>query len=173
LHAARFHEKTPIGPQSAGGCVRLRAIPAESLRHLPEYDACVKRAGQPEEFAGPSALATSAVQPASMRRSMLLFHGPSRSCGQRFCHPSPTFGILTGPCAQMQGMAIEAIPYWERISAPPGGDSAHRPVQSGPARACVLLCNPNNPTRHCLGSRVDPGAGCCRTRPPLVWWMTL
>ena len=80
--------------------------------------------------------------------------------GDRLLTTSPTFGYYT-PCARMQGMVIEAIPYrmpgfafpFEEILAalttpPAGADGSWRPPR------LLLLCNPNNPT----GTRLAPEA---------------
>jgi len=80
--------------------------------------------------------------------------------GDRLLTTSPTFGYYT-PCARMQGMVIEAIPYrmpgfafpFEEILAalttpPAGADESWRPPR------LLLLCNPNNPT----GTRLAPEA---------------
>jgi histidinol-phosphate aminotransferase len=68
--------------------------------------------------------------------------------GQTLLTTSPTFGYYT-PCAQMQGMAIEAIPYQLPDFAFPleelGAALARRP-------RILLICNPNNPT----GTRLAP-----------------
>jgi histidinol-phosphate aminotransferase len=80
--------------------------------------------------------------------------------GDRLLTTSPTFGYYT-PCARMQGMVIEAIPYrmpgfafpFEEILAalttpPAEADGSWRPP------SLLLLCNPNNPT----GTRLAPEA---------------
>lgn len=80
--------------------------------------------------------------------------------GDRLLTTSPTFGYYT-PCARMQGMVIEAIPYrmpgyafpFEEIlsalTTPPAeADGSWRPPR------LLLLCNPNNPT----GTRLAPEA---------------
>jgi len=80
--------------------------------------------------------------------------------GDRLLTTSPTFGYYT-PCARMQGMVIEAIPYrmpgfafpFEEILAalttpPAGSDGGWRSPR------LLLLCNPNNPT----GTRLAPEA---------------
>jgi histidinol-phosphate aminotransferase len=80
--------------------------------------------------------------------------------GDRLLTTSPTFGYYT-PCARMQGMEIEAIPYrlpdfafpFEAILAaltgpPTGVSEGWRPPRM------LLLCNPNNPT----GTRLAPQA---------------
>ena len=80
--------------------------------------------------------------------------------GDRLLTTSPTFGYYT-PCAQMQGMGIEAIPYeGDAFAFPlaairaallgPAGDGAASGVWTPPR--ILLLCNPNNPT----GTRLAP-----------------
>ena len=73
--------------------------------------------------------------------------------GETLLTTSPTFGYYS-PCAQMQGMAIEAIPY--------EGADFHFPLEAvrrsllqpagGTSPRLLLLCNPNNPT----GTRLAP-----------------
>jgi histidinol-phosphate aminotransferase len=78
--------------------------------------------------------------------------------GDRVLTTSPTFGYYT-PCAQMQGMAIEAIPYegpqfafpLDKIRAALGGQNAAGDGEAPPPRL-LLICNPNNPT----GTRLAP-----------------
>jgi histidinol-phosphate aminotransferase len=80
--------------------------------------------------------------------------------GDRLLTTSPTFGYYS-PCARMQGMAIEALPYrgaefafpLEQIRAAllgPGG--AGEPSGNWQPPRILLLCNPNNPT----GTRLAP-----------------
>jgi histidinol-phosphate aminotransferase len=125
---------------------------------------------------GVPALATvSLPQPPALRPSLRieqvgLFNGVDAAIhavfqaygtpGDRLLTTSPTFGYYT-PCARMQGMAIEAIPYrmpgfafpFEEILAalttpPAGADGGWLPPR------LLLLCNPNNPT----GTRLAPEA---------------
>jgi len=125
---------------------------------------------------GVPALATvSLPQPTALRPSLRieqvgLFNGVDAAIhalfqaygapGDRLLTTSPTFGYYT-PCARMQGMVIEAIPYrmpgfafpFEEILAalttpPAGADESWRPPR------LLLLCNPNNPT----GTRLAPEA---------------
>jgi histidinol-phosphate aminotransferase len=73
--------------------------------------------------------------------------------GDTLLTTSPTFGYYS-PCAQMQGMTIQAIPYrlndfgfpLEQIR-----QALLQPEDGRPPRL-LLLCNPNNPT----GSRLAP-----------------
>ena len=75
------------------------------------------------------------------------------AAGEALLTTSPTFGYYS-PCAQMQGMVIEAIPY-------EGGDfrfplaairRALLEPEGGRPPRLLLLCNPNNPT----GTRLAP-----------------
>jgi histidinol-phosphate aminotransferase len=80
--------------------------------------------------------------------------------GDRLLTTSPTFGYYT-PCALMQGMVIEAIPYrmpgfafpFEEILAALTTPPAEADGSWCPPRL-LLLCNPNNPT----GTRLAPEA---------------
>ena len=138
-----FNENT-VGP-SPRVVEALRAIPADHIAIYPEYDGLreavvgqLPRPLQPEQvgvFNGVDA-AIHAV-----------FHAYGDR-GETLLTTSPTFGYYT-PCAQMQGMAIEAIPYeGEAFAFPLEGIRAalnRRP-------RLLLICNPNNPT----GTRLAP-----------------
>ena len=158
-----FNENT-VGP-SPQVAAALRAIPAEQIAIYPEYD------GLREAFianlsaqhsSGPSVLARP-LQPEQIG----LFNGVDAAIhaifhaygdrGDTLLTTSPTFGYYS-PCAQMQGMAITAIPYrlpdfafpLEDVRAallqPGGSTTAQRPPR------LLLICNPNNPT----GTRLAP-----------------
>ena len=72
--------------------------------------------------------------------------------GDRLLTTSPTFGYYS-PCAQMQGMEIEAIPYGEPDFAFPLQALTAALLRPGVAPPKLLLiCNPNNPT----GTRLAP-----------------
>jgi len=142
-----FNENT-VGP-SPKVVEAIRAIPPDHYAIYPEYDglreAVVANLGMPLQreqiglFNGVDA-ALHAV-----------FHAYGAS-GDRLLTTSPTFGYYT-PCAQMQGMVIEAIPYalpdfdfpLEALTA-----ALLRPGVAPPK--LLLLCNPNNPT----GTRLAP-----------------
>jgi histidinol-phosphate aminotransferase len=138
-----FNENT-VGP-SPQVVEALRAIPADHIAIYPEYDglreavvASLQRPLQPEQvglFNGVDA-AIHAV-----------FHAYGDR-GETLLTTSPTFGYYT-PCAQMQGMAIEAIPYEGEAFAFP-----LQAIRSALARRprLLLICNPNNPT----GTRLAP-----------------
>ena len=138
-----FNENT-VGP-SPRVVEALRAIPADHIAIYPEYDglreavaAQLPRPLQPEQvgvFNGVDA-AIHAV-----------FHAYGDR-GETLLTTSPTFGYYT-PCAQMQGMAIEAIPYEGEAFAFPL--EAIRAALTRRPRL-LLICNPNNPT----GTRLAP-----------------
>ncbi|MCH9713305.1 MAG: histidinol-phosphate aminotransferase family protein, partial [Cyanobacteria bacterium] len=76
-----------------------------------------------------------------------IFHAYG-SRGDTLLTTSPTFGYYS-PCAQMQGMAIEAIPYHLPDFAFPL-EEIRAALGQGPR--LLLICNPNNPT----GTRLAP-----------------
>jgi len=75
--------------------------------------------------------------------------------GETLLTTSPTFGYYT-PCAQMQGMAIKAIPYRLPDFAFPLEELRTALLGEGApgwrAPRILLICNPNNPT----GTRLAP-----------------
>lgn len=138
-----FNENT-VGP-SPRVVEALRAIPGEHIAIYPEYDglrealiANLSRPLQPEQiglFNGVDAAIHA------------IFHAYGDR-GDTLLTTSPTFGYYT-PCAQMQGMAIEAIPYRLPDFAFPLAEI--RAALAGLPRL-LLICNPNNPT----GTRLAP-----------------
>jgi len=174
-----FNENT-VGP-SPQVVEALRAIPAEQIAVYPEYDGLreafianlsAQHPGQhsPEHSAGaPPAHPLQPEQIGLFNGVDAAIHAIFHAYGDRgdtLLTTSPTFGYYN-PCARMQGMAIEAIPYrlpdfafpLEEIRAAllgkcPGGQgqgqgsaAADRPPR------LLLICNPNNPT----GTRLAPG----------------
>ena len=165
-----FNENT-VGP-SPKVVEAIRAIPADQYAIYPEYDG-LREAVLASLADMPGAV--SLPQPPALRPSLRieqvgLFNGVDAAIhavfqaygapGDRLLTTSPTFGYYT-PCARMQGMVIEAIPYrmpgfafpFEEILAalttpPAGADQGWRPPR------LLLLCNPNNPT----GTRLAPEA---------------
>ena len=155
-----FNENT-IGP-SPQVVEALRAIPAEQIAIYPEYDGL--REAVAANLADRSHGRPGLAHP--LRADQIgLFNGVDAAIhavfhaygdrGDTLLTTSPSFGYYT-PCAQMQGMAIEAIPY--------AGDAFHFPLEalrralltppSGRPPRLLLLCNPNNPT----GTRLAPEA---------------
>jgi len=144
-----FNENT-LGP-SPKVVEAIRAIPSDHYAIYPEYDGLREAV---VTSLGSQVLAT-ALTPAHVglfngvdAALHAVFHAYGAS-GDRLLTTSPTFGYYT-PCAQMQGMAIEAIPYQ-------GADFAFplellRSALLGNPPRILLICNPNNPT----GTRLAP-----------------
>ncbi len=150
-----FNENT-VGP-SPRVVEAIRAIPADHYAIYPEYDG-LREAVVASLLAEAGALPGSgaALAPAHIG----LFNGVDAALhavfhaygapGDRLLTTSPTFGYYT-PCARMQGMAIEAIPYLLPGFAFPLEAIRAALAASEPPRI-LLLCNPNNPT----GTRLEP-----------------
>ena len=143
-----FNENT-MGP-SPQVVAAIRAIPAEQYAIYPEYDGL--RQAVVANLAGVGL--SRPLQPDQIG----LFNGVDAAIhaifhaygdrGDTLLTTSPTFGYYT-PCAQMQGMAIEAIPY----RLPDFGfplEELRAALQGCPR--IMLICNPNNPT----GTRLAP-----------------
>jgi histidinol-phosphate aminotransferase len=149
-----FNENT-VGP-SPKVVEALRAIPADHIAIYPEYD------GLREALANNLNASAADGSPALARPlrcdQIGLFNGVDAAIhaifhaygdrGDTLLTTSPTFGYYT-PCAQMQGMAIEAIPYRLPDFAYPFAEI--RAALAGRPRL-LLICNPNNPT----GTRLPP-----------------
>ena len=144
-----FNENT-VGP-SPKVVEAIRAIPADHYAIYPEYD------GLREAVV--ASLGAQALAAALTPKHVGLFNGVDAALhalfhaygasGDRLLTTSPTFGYYT-PCAQMQGMAIEAIPYQGADFAFPL-DELRAALLGQPPRL-LLICNPNNPT----GTRLAP-----------------
>ncbi|MBC1259845.1 histidinol-phosphate aminotransferase family protein [Synechococcus sp. BSF8S] len=151
-----FNENT-VGP-SPLVVEAVRAIPADHYAIYPEYD------GLREAVV--ASLGGMGLSPAHIG----LFNGVDAALhavfhsygapGDRLLTTSPTFGYYS-PCARMQGMTIEAIPYrlpdysfpLEEIRAALlGPAAAGEPSGDWHPPRLLLLCNPNNPT----GTRLAP-----------------
>ena len=155
-----FNENT-VGP-SPQVVAAIRAMPADHFAIYPEYD------GLREAVVG-SLLATAGVAASQAPGAgclsadhIGLFNGVDAAIhavfhaygdrGDRLLTTSPTFGYYT-PCAQMQGMVIEAIPYALPDFAFPLEALTAALLRPGVAPPKLLLiCNPNNPT----GTRLAP-----------------
>ena len=148
-----FNENT-VGP-SPKVVEAIRAIPADHYAIYPEYDGL--REAVATNLADRSGGRAGLAHPLTPDHVGLfngvdaalhaVFHAYGAS-GDRLLTTSPTFGYYT-PCAQMQGMAIEAIPYL----LPDFGfplEELRAALQSCPR--ILLICNPNNPT----GTRLAP-----------------
>ena len=143
-----FNENT-VGPSSRV-VEAIRAIPADHYAIYPEYDGL-------REAVVANLAATGLGQPLTPEQ-IGLFNGVDAAIhaifhaygdrGETLLTTSPTFGYYT-PCAQMQGMAIEAIPYRLPDFAFPL-DAIRAALTRRPR--ILLICNPNNPT----GTRLAP-----------------
>jgi len=153
-----FNENT-IGP-SPRVLEALGAVPAEHIAIYPEYDGL--REAVIANLADRSAGRPGLMRPLSPSQ-IGLFNGVDAAIhavfhaygdrGDRLLTTTPTFGYYT-PCAQMQGMEIEAIPYVGDGFAFPLETIRAALVRPGtPPPKLLLLCNPNNPT----GTRLAPG----------------
>jgi len=138
-----FNENT-VGP-SPKVVEALRAIPPDHYAIYPEYD------GLREAVITNLALPLQPEQIGLFNGVDAAIHAICHAYGDRgqtLLTTSPTFGYYT-PCAQMQGMAIEAMAY--------GGEDFAFPLQEvrlalAQAPRILLICNPNNPT----GTRLAP-----------------
>ena len=102
-----FNENT-VGP-SPHVVAAIRAIPADQYAIYPEYD------GLREAVLANLALPLAPSQIGLFNGVDAAIHAIFHAYGSRgdtLLTTSPTFGYYS-PCAQMQGMAIEAIPYEE------------------------------------------------------------
>ena len=157
-----FNENT-VGP-SPQVVAAIRAMPADHFAIYPEYDglreAVVGSLVATAGAAAPQALGAGGLSPDHIG----LFNGVDAAIhavfhaygdrGDRLLTTSPTFGYYT-PCAQMQGMVIEAIPYALPDFAFPLEALTAALLRPGVAPPKLLLiCNPNNPT----GTRLAPDA---------------
>lgn len=143
-----FNENT-LGP-SPKVVAAIRAIPAEQYAIYPEYEGL--RQAVVANLAGVGL--SRPLQPDQIG----LFNGVDAAIhaifhaygdrGDTLLTTSPTFGYYT-PCAQMQGMAIEAIPYRLPDFCFPL-EELRAALQGCPR--ILLICNPNNPT----GTRLAP-----------------
>ena len=155
-----FNENT-VGP-SPQVVAAIRAMPADHFAIYPEYDG-LREAVVGSLLATAGAAASQAPGSGGLSADHIgLFNGVDAAIhavfhaygdrGDRLLTTSPTFGYYT-PCAQMQGMAIEAIPYALPDFAFPLEALTAALLRPGVAPPKLLLiCNPNNPT----GTRLAP-----------------
>lgn len=157
-----FNENT-VGP-SPQVVDAIRAMPADHFAIYPEYDG-LREAVVASLLATAGVAAPQAPGAGGLSTDHIgLFNGVDAAIhavfhaygdrGDRLLTTSPTFGYYT-PCAQMQGMAIEAIPYSLPDFAFPLEALTAALLRPGVAPPKLLLiCNPNNPT----GTRLAPEA---------------
>ena len=150
-----FNENT-VGP-SPKVVEALRAIPVEQIAVYPEYAGL--REAVVANLSAPRPGAPSPLRRVLQPEQIGLFNGVDAAIhalfhaygdrGDTLLTTSPTFGYYT-PCARMQGMAIEAIPYRLPDFAFPLEEIRTALAQRPPR--LLLICNPNNPT----GTRLAP-----------------
>jgi len=138
-----FNENT-IGP-SPLVAQALRNFSTEEIAVYPEYDGLREALLQN--------LLETGCRPGLQPDQVGLFNGVDAAihavfqaygaAGETLLTTVPTFGYY-GPCAGMQGMTIEAIPYeGETFDFPL---AAIQEVLATRAPRLLLICNPNNPT---------------------------
>ena len=138
-----FNENT-IGP-SPLVAQALRNFSTEEIAVYPEYDGLREALLQN--------LMETGCRPGLKPDQVGLFNGVDAAihavfqaygdAGETLLTTAPTFGYYS-PCARMQGMAIEAIPYeGESFDFPL---AAIQEALAARAPRLLLLCNPNNPT---------------------------
>jgi histidinol-phosphate aminotransferase len=151
-----FNENT-VGP-SPKVLEALRAIPADHIAIYPEYDGL--REAVVANLCAPRADGTPALAHPLSPDQIGLFNGVDAAIHaifhaygdswQTLLTTSPTFGYYS-PCARMQGMVIEAIPYDGPAFAFPL-KAIRKVLLDEPHPRLLLICNPNNPT----GTRLAP-----------------
>ena len=145
-----FNENT-VGP-SPKVVEAIRALPAEQYAIYPEYDGL--REAVVAALAATASGGVSSGFPGLSTDHIGLFNGVDAAIhavfhaygdrGDRLLTTSPTFGYYD-PCARMQGMTIEAIPYLMPGFGFPLAAIRAALAAPQPPRL-LLLCNPNNPT---------------------------
>eukprot|EP00747_Dinoflagellata_sp_TGD_P184407 gnl/TRDRNA2_/TRDRNA2_39995_c0_seq1.p1 gnl/TRDRNA2_/TRDRNA2_39995_c0~~gnl/TRDRNA2_/TRDRNA2_39995_c0_seq1.p1 ORF type:complete len:473 (-),score=78.96 gnl/TRDRNA2_/TRDRNA2_39995_c0_seq1:37-1455(-) len=149
-----FNENT-VGP-SPKVLEAIKAIPDSEIAVYPEYE------GLREEVIAnlaDSSEGRPGIKHALSPDQVGLFNGVDAALhavfhaygdkGDHLLTTSPTFGYYT-PCAQMQGMVIDAIPYEGSDFAFPLEAIRTSLLENKPK--LLLICNPNNPT----GTRLAP-----------------
>ncbi|MEB3304510.1 MAG: histidinol-phosphate transaminase [Cyanobacteriota bacterium] len=148
-----FNENT-LGP-SPKVVEAIRAIPADHYSIYPEYDGLrdtvVAALGGAVSGLGPENVGLFNGVDGALHAVFHAYGSP----GERLLTTLPTFGYYA-PCARMQGMEIDAIPYHLPCYGFPLDEirAALEPAESGERAAprLLLICNPNNPT----GTRLAP-----------------
>ncbi len=137
-----FNEST-VGP-SPKVIEAIRALPPAAYATYPEY------AGLTEAFAATLGVEASHVE--AFNGVDAAIHAIFDAYGERgasFLTTEPTFGYYE-PCAQQQGMPIDAVPYDEDLGYP----LAAVRERLAAAPRLFFVCNPNNPT----GTLLSPAA---------------
>lgn len=129
-----FNEST-VGP-SPKVVDAIRGLPPEAYATYPEY------AGLTDAFAASLGVPADRVEPFNgvdaAIRAVFDAYGER---GATFLTTVPTFGYYE-PCAQQQGMVIDAVPYADDLGYPL--DEIGKRLAAAPR--LFFVCNPNNPT---------------------------
>ena len=144
-----FNENT-IGP-SPLVAQALRGFSSEEIATYPEYDG-LREAVVRNLLEGGCRVGLHPAQVGLFNGADAAIHAVFQAygaAGDRVLTTAPTFGYYT-PCARMQGMTIEAIPYEGETFAFPLAVIQQTLAQHAPR--LLLICNPNNPT----GTRLAP-----------------
>jgi len=144
-----FNENT-IGP-SPLVAQALRGFSTEEIAVYPEYDG-LRDAVVTNLLEGGCRAGLQSDQVGLFNGADAAIHAVFQAygdAGDRVLTTSPTFGYYT-PCARMQGMTVEALPYEGEGFAFPMAAIQEVLLQRPPR--LLLICNPNNPT----GTRLAP-----------------
>jgi histidinol-phosphate aminotransferase len=129
-----FNEST-VGP-SPEVVDAIRSLPASAYATYPEY------AGLTQAFAGSIGVPAGHVEAFNgVDAAIRAIFDAYGARGGTFLTTTPTFGYYE-PCAQQQGMVIDAVPYADDLGYPLA-EIAKR-LQAAPR--LWFVCNPNNPT---------------------------
>jgi histidinol-phosphate aminotransferase len=129
-----FNEST-VGP-SPKVVEAIRGLPPSAYATYPEY------AGLTEAFATTLGIAPEHVAAFNgVDAAIRAIFDAYGERGTTFLTTVPTFGYYE-PCAQQQGMVVDAVPYHDNLGYPLA--LVTRRLQSGPR--LFFACNPNNPT---------------------------
>jgi histidinol-phosphate aminotransferase len=129
-----FNEST-VGP-SPKVVEAIRGLPPSAYATYPEY------AGLTEAFAATLSIAAEHVAAFNgVDAAIRAIFDAYGERGATFLTTVPTFGYYE-PCAQQQGMIVDAVPYHDNLGYPLA--LVARRLQSGPR--LFFACNPNNPT---------------------------
>ena len=129
-----FNEST-VGP-SPKVIEAIRALPPAAYATYPEY------AGLAEAFTATLGVPAGHVE--AFNGVDAAIHAIFDAYGERgacFLTTEPTFGYYE-PCAQQQGMRIDAVPYDDDLGYPLA--AVRRRLAAAPR--LFFVCNPNNPT---------------------------
>jgi histidinol-phosphate aminotransferase len=132
-----------VGP-SPGVVEAIRRLPPAAYATYPEY------AGLTEAFAASLGIPAQHVEAFNgVDAAIRAIFDAYGERGETFVTTTPTFGYYE-PCAQQQGMVIEAVSYGEDLGYP----LAEIGKQLEAAPRLFFVCNPNNPT----GTMLPPAA---------------